>query len=720
MNTATVSRPDRTGTGPTARSAPAGGIRPADLAVTGALLGLAALLPLPAFLRALLVAGFIALGPGSAVLTWVHIPVRARPATIPVLGMAISTIVTIAAMWSYRWEPHAILALGSVAVLAAGVTWRYRHGGTVPPGWWMRGRWLRLPTRAQLIGAVRAGRWSMMCSAAALLIWLAALPNLPGTDASYWGLVFSGTGPLLAVALVVCTAGFLIAVTGRQFPAAVVALATAITVSRMTTTLGAEMPLYDWAFKHIAVIDYILVNGVIQPNGTDIYAQWPSFFVVVAWFCEVTGLSPITVAEVTAPVAHVLIALTVFSAARVLRYSRRAAITAAYLVEIVNWVGQDYLSPQAWTLILAFGLLVLMLASPGCRAAGVLAIVLFAAMVPSHQLTPFWVLLTVCLLIVTRRARPWWAAVAMMLIAGGYLLLNLDAVAPYGLFSGGSVVDNAASNVAAVGSPAKNFTSAVCRSLSAVVLLSAAAAAVWQRLRGRPVLAPMLLAFSSFTLLLGHSYGGEAVFRVYLYALLGCGLLIAPAVVAALDTLRSRRRPTVPGVTVWTAMLAASVAGLHAYLALWPMVMQTAEQYELMDTLTAEAPPGSRFFMLHLGGMPARTNQYYAELTLADPYFDQPLSYDMVTGEKAVFPTDEQLGPLQWYAEQNPYRSYVLFSAQSTKAVQYYNEYRPEATEELKNYLRSAPGWKLRYENGETVVFEHPGLRGDGPAPDGG
>lgn len=709
MSTTTLSRSDtgiRRAPGPTRHRL----FRSADLAVIGAVLGLAALLPLPAPVRAVLVAGFVAIGPGSAVLTWVHIPPRARPATIPVLGMAISTIVTIAAMWSYRWEPRPILFLGSLAVLAAAVVWWYRHGGSAPRS---AGRRLGSSAGARVLAALRDGRWSLGFSAAALLIWVAALPTLPGTEASYWGLLFSGSGPLLAVALSVCTAGFLIAVTGRQFPAAVVALGTAIIVSRMTTTLGTTMPLYDWAFKHIAVIDYILANGVIQPNGTDIYAQWPSFFVVIAWFCEVTGLSPITTAELAALVVHVLIALTVFSAARVLRYGRRTALTAAYIVEIANWVGQDYLSPQAWTLILAFGLLVLMLSSPGCRAAGVLAIVVFAAMVPSHQLTPFWVLFTVCLLTVTRRARPWWAAAAMVLIAGGYLLLNLDAVAPYGLFSGGSVVDNAASNTVAVGSPAKNFTSLVCRTLSAAVLLSAASAAVWQRIRGRSVLAPTLLAFSSFTLLLGHSYGGEAIFRVYLFALLGCGLLIAPVLVSALDTVRSKRRPTVPAVALWIGMLGASVAGLHAYLALWPMVIQTAEQYEVMDALTAEAPPGSRFFMLHLGGMPARTNQYYAELTLADPYFDQPLSYDMLTGEKAIFPTDDQLGPLQWYAEQNPHRSYVLFSPQSTKALQYYNEYRPEATEELKAYLRSAPGWLLRYENGETVVFEHPGLRGN-------
>ncbi len=674
--------------------------RPADLAAVGALLGAAALLPVPAAVRGLFLAGFVAIAPGSAILSWVAIPPRARAGVVPVLGMSVTTIVTIAAMWSYRWHPQGILVVGIVAVGLSSVLWYRRNSWPT----------LRIP-EIRRPATVPRSRWanpSVAMSGAALVMWAASLPALPGADAGLYGLLFSGSGPVLAVAIVVTALAFVSAIRSAHLPAAVLALATAIVVSRVTTTVATEMPLYDWTYKHIAVVDYILIHGLIQPNGTDIYAQWPAFFVTSAWFCDVSGLSPTTIAHVFAPVVHILIALTVFSAARVCSWSRRVALTAAFVVELVNWVGQDYFSPQAWTLILAFGLMVLLLASRETPAAGALAIIPFVAVVPSHQLTPFWVLLTTGLLVVTRRARPWWALVAMVVVAVGYLLLNLQAVLPYGLLSGGSPVQNASSNFSRFDSSvAKWFTSVVCRSLSVAVVASAVGAAWWLRRRGRPILAPCILAFSPLLLLLGQSYGGEAIFRVYLYGLIGCGLLIAPVLVRALDHAGPGRR-SAPALAASLWLSVAGVAGLHAYVALWPMVVESREQITVMNAITAAAEPGVRIMMLHPGGMPARVGEPYAELTLRDPDFDNPLSFNL-TGEKATFPTDEQLGALEWALDQRPFDIYVVFSEQSRKAIRYYNEYRSEAIPEFQSYLSTAPGWTLVYRNGETVVFRHDG-----------
>ncbi len=113
---------------------------------------------------------------------------------------------------------------------------------------------------------------------------------------------------------------------------------------------------------------------------------------------------------------------------------------------------------------------------------------------------------------------------------------------PYGLLSGGSPISNATSNVLTSGLPAKDFTSSVVRALSIAVVLTAFGCAVWSWRRRRPVLALAIVAFSSFGLLLGQSYGGEAIFRVYLYSLLGCAILIAPAVVGAVDGVGGRVR----------------------------------------------------------------------------------------------------------------------------------------------------------------------------------
>jgi hypothetical protein len=483
-------------------------------------------------------------------------------------------------------------------------------------------------------------------------------------------------------------------------------------VSRVTTFAATELPLYDWTYKHLAVVDYILAHGRLAPGDTDIYAQWPAFFTTWAWFCDVTGVAPTTVAHLFAPAIHVLIALTVYTCARVLGQSRRTALTATFIAETTNWVAQDYFSPQAWSLVLAYGTLALLLASPRSRASGILAIVVFAAIVPTHQLTPFWVVAVAVVLCFSRRARPWWAAVIMAVIAAAYLLLHLDAALPYGLLSGGNPLDNATSNVETSGLFAKDFTSAVIRTLSVALALAAFASGIWSWRAKKPVLAPVVIAFSSFGLLLGQSYGGEAIFRVYLYSLLGCAILIAPTVVAAVQAQRHGTRQRVFEAAAVLGVIGASLAGLHGYVALWPMVLETRSQVDLMNGLTENADVRTRLVMLRQGGMPARVNANYAPLTRNDPYFDDTIGHDLwdsadpsLPERRAQFPTDDDLKKLDDSTLRNTAVTYVMFSEQSNKALRYYGDFRPDAVDLVQDALRRSPNWTLLYRDGETVVF---------------
>ncbi|WP_234788941.1 hypothetical protein [Mycolicibacterium iranicum] len=681
-----------------------------DLAAVGAAAGAVALLPLPSAVRAIALVVFIAVGPGAAVLTWVRIPRRALLSTVPVLGMAIVTLVAITAMWSYRWNPVLILWAQVVGVGGSSVYWYYQHRDSIMSAarsW----HWRRIGQHRWLRKSVVRSHLSLILSTLAVVVWAVAVPDLPGADASYYGLLFSKTGPLLAVSIVLCTWALVAAVRLRQVVPGAIAVLAAIIVARVTTVVATEVPLYDWTYKHLAVVDYIMVYGRIQPDGTDIYAQWAAFFTTWAWFCDVTGIPAMTVAHVFAPAIHVLLALTVYTAARVIGRSRRTALTAAFIAEIVNWVGQDYFSPQAWTIVLVFGMFALLLASPDSRACGVLAIPVFAATVPTHQLTPFWAMGATCVLCLFKRARPRWVALVMVLIAICYLLLNLEAVAPYGLFSEGSPISNAASNVESSGLPAKDFTSAVVRGLSIIVVLTAFACALWMWRRKRRVLTLAVVAFSSFGLLLGQNYGGEAIFRVYLYSILGCALLIAPAVVAAIDGVRGRARLPARTAAV-LGVTGASVAGLHGYVALWPMIFETRAQVDLMDSLTRNADIRTRFVMLRIGGMPSRLNAGYADVTLFNPYFDEPVSYDLwdpsdpnLAERKATFPDEEDLKTLNTEMTEGGYVVYVIFSEQSNKAIRYYGDFRPDAVEVVQEALREAPQWTLIYDEGQTKVW---------------
>lgn len=683
--------------------------RPADLALLAAAAGLLGLLPLGTVLKTVLIGLFVFTGPGFAVLTWVPVPRYARLGAVPTLGAALTTLVTITAMWSYRWNTTGILVLGACAVIGSSLLWYARRG---PAPAWRDWPSAALGGVVKTISAPGLNPPTVL-TLAALVLWLAAVPNLPGADASYYGLVFSGAGMLLIPATAATTVAFLWAVVTRRFGAAVFALAGTVVVLRVTTWAGTQVPLYDWTYKHIGVIRYIQEHGLITPNGTDIYTQWPAFFVASAWFCDVTTLDPMTLAHLFAPLIHVLLALVVYSTARLLGQPRMTALTAAFLAEVVNWVGQDYLSPQAWAIVLAFGTLMLLLASRGAPRTALLAVVPFAAMVPSHQLTPFWVVGAAVLLVLFRRARPWWAVGAMVLIVGAYLALNLEAVAPYGIFSGGNPVANASSNVVMAGVPAKIYTSMVCRGLSLAVFGAAAAAAVWAwRTRQRHVLSRAVLAFCALGLLMAQGYGGEAIFRVYLYSLLGCALLIAPAVTALLGCWRRGVAGAVAAGLTWLGVPAAALAGLFSFYALWPIIVETRGQVEAVSKIVDEAEPGSRFMMMAASGLPTRSTAHYASMTLRDPDWDSPI--ELVYGSRPdTFPTPEDLAFLKWSVAQNPHPTYIMFSPQSERRMDYYGFFQPEADDRLKAILTASGEWTTVYDDGAgTVFFRHaPGKR---------
>ena len=145
---------------------------------------------------------------------------------------------------------------------------------------------------------------------------------------------------------------------------------------------------------------------------------------------------------------HLLIALGVYALARAAHRSPMAAITAAFLAEIVNWVGQDYLSPQAVAFVLSLLVLTLLLRARESATAGWLSVPVFAVVVVTHQLTPYWLLLIIGALAFGKALRPRWLVFVYFGIALGYLALHLKVAASYGLLSGFDPLGNAESNVA--------------------------------------------------------------------------------------------------------------------------------------------------------------------------------------------------------------------------------------------------------------------------------
>ncbi|QBJ97638.1 hypothetical protein ERC79_18105 [Rhodococcus sp. ABRD24] len=667
----------------------------------------ATLLPIPGPLQAVLLTVFLLVGPGAAVMTWIRVPAAAVVAAVPVVGIAAVAASTTVLAWFHRWPPTGLLLALAGAVLVSASIHDYRTVGH--PG----------PMLARLRAGFRPDRPATMSSAWArlrsnlplrllivgLVCWAAVLPGLRDVPYSQFGLLFVGAGPGLVAALVLVVVAFLWALREGRLPTAAVAIGAAILVQRVTVTLITEVPIYGWTYKHIGVVDYIERFHALPPEGIDIYGEWPAFFTSFAWFGNVTSVDALLVAHWFAPVVHALLAIGIVCIALLIGLDIRVALAAAMIAEIVNWVGQDYFSPQALALVMALGIVALLIASRESPRAAYPAVALFAALVPTHQLTPYWLLAVAALLTVTRRVRPWWIPVAFGVLLFSYLVPRLDIVAPYGLLSGFNPIDNAASNVALDGTVGKLFTSVVCRSLSAgVILVAAACAVLWWR-RQRPSLIAAVMAFSSFVLLAGQSYGGEAIFRVYLYAVPGCAILIAPLLVDAVSMsgVAARLRLAVwagVGVTV----IGAVFAGLQGYFGLWSLVIGYRSQVVLAeDMLAAEQAPAT-VMSLYAAGLPTRGSADYIRFAEYDKYFDRPyVSYppDVL----ANFPDSGQVAQLTAEAAAREGDSFIVLTAQASAALEYYGYFPAGAVEEFERQLWMSTDWTLYAADGHTTVF---------------
>ncbi|MFC0450112.1 hypothetical protein [Rhodococcus jostii] len=696
-STVQLDPPRREAVDATAAEEPSGAARAAHFdtfALVSAAVGALALTPLSPELRAIMLAAFVLTGPGLAVVTWMRLQTPAIVAAVPLTGLSMMTGFTAVIGWSNRWLPVPFL-LTLVGGVVLSVLLHARHAG---------GLATLVPARPR--GTTLRGNVPLLCTLATLGVWLALLPGLLNVPYSEFGLLAVGTGPGLVVVVVSMVGAFAWALRKNHVVSAAVIVGAVIVVQRATVSVITEAPIYTWTYKHIGVVDYIQQHQALPPRGIDVYGEWPAFFTAFAWFGDITSVDSLLVAQWFAPVVHALLALLVGALAMLLGLEIRHALAAAMIVELANWVGQDYFAPQAFALLMAVGVLALLVASRTCHQAGYIALLAFAALIPTHQLTPYWLLGVIVALVVTRQIKPWWLPIPYMAMLIGYLVPRMYVVLPHGLFSGANPVANGTSNVEYAGSLGKLVTSTVCRGLSAAVILFALVGiVVWWR-QGRPFLIPMIMAFSSFSLLFLQSYGGEAIFRVYLYALPGCAILIAPLLLAAV-TVTGRHVALERVTTVFAAVAlgGAAVAGMQGYYGLWSLVVEYRSQVMLFDDLTADIHGPAMITSLDSAGFPSRATADYADLAKYDQDFDTPI-VDRWPEFAKYFPDAHQFDDITLVAESSSTETYFVFTSQSNDAIEYYRYFTPEAVARFEDQFRLSPQWSIRLQDAHTTVYQ--------------
>jgi hypothetical protein len=485
-------------------------------------------------------------------------------------------------------------------------------------------------------------------------------------------------------------------------------------------------PEYAWVYKHVGIISSCAHYGQIT-DPSNIYDQWPALFAAVAAISSLAHVSALSCAA-WAPLAFELAgALLVFAIFRQLATDRRVAFLTVALYEgLVAWVGQDYLSPQAFAYLLWLAMVLIILrwlrapaSAPhaggliarlraplvrgmapaanttrrGQLAALALVTAIYFVIVAAHQLTPYPALAGIGALALLDLLRPRWILVLLAAVAAAYLAPRYSLIASNfgGLFSGTDPIQNAAGAHGTYHTGGEAFTAQIVRSLAAGMwLLALGAIALRRRELGR-VLIPAVLAFSPFVILGFQSYGGEAIYRVFLFSAPWCALLIADA----LFELRLPRRLPIRWPLTAVVCLAALFAGLQGLYGPVSVNAFTRSELNASRWMYAHIPKGSL-------------------IVLPDDNFPVLETADYNSYEVKVMPSDPQLGQSwldesnlaqvqSWIASLGHDTAYIVVSRSMSTSAAYFGA--PTGYEKLVSTIPSAVGGSVVYHDAATTIY---------------
>lgn len=432
---------------------------------------------------------------------------------------------------------------------------------------------VRAPTRpAQIASPARlllAGA-RVILLALALLVWERGLRTIDLTAMNDLGLVSVLPWTFFA-ALGLLTVSFCLGLRQRapSAPLPLLHLLALILILYGTPSLIEEVPRFESVWKHIGVSEYISRTGTIAPE-ISAYFEWPGFFILLAFGTELIGASdPLGLAMWFPTLINLCFLAAVLLILKAGTHEPRTIWLGAWFFSITNWIGQDYLSPQALSYFFYLMVIAVLLgwfkanpvaahpdaarieptaarrwphhlrrwlaapeavsnkASNVGQRVGLLAIVLtiLAAIIVSHQLTPFVAIGSLAAL----------ALVGRIKLRSLPLLLAIATASWLSFMANAYLTGNAAGLIGALGQIGsavdENVTNRLRGSPEHIVVIYSRltmSVAIWGlallgglrlfRQGQRPVTFA-ILALTPFFLIIAQPYGGEMLLRVYLFVL---------------------------------------------------------------------------------------------------------------------------------------------------------------------------------------------------------
>nr|WMC95294.1 hypothetical protein RAR13_18160 [Aminobacter aminovorans] len=408
-----------------------------------------------------------------------------------------------------------------------------------------------------------------ICLCLAFALWLAVLFVTDPAGVDDYGLISVLPG-IIWVAYAAVGLGFALSLRRGvcETPMPLLMIVMLVLLLHGTPAIVYDELRYAWAWKHVGVVDYAQRHGQIDPKAPFLatYANWPGLFVFCAAIANLFDIKPIQLADIarfSPPALNLLYVLVLPQIYRRFTADPRLVWGGVWLFVIGNWIGQDYFSPQGVAFLFYLLLVALCVGAlrivpgwadpngrgfskfcgryfafvsrgqppvtlavpPKLRAvASLAAMALIVMITATHPLTPIVVLMALGGLWVIGQLSLGYLVFAglvevtwLLFYADGYM----SSVLPELVQRFGDTSNEISERLVdtSIVSEGQVVVSLASRALTGAIALAAVLGGLRRLVAGFRDGPAIVLTLAPAFMIVATSYGGEIVFRVYLFAL---------------------------------------------------------------------------------------------------------------------------------------------------------------------------------------------------------
>ena len=556
-------------------------------------------------------------------------------------------------------------------------------------------------TRQTTLAVLNSDWLLLLLPIVSIALWIWGLAGDNPRDMSDLGLL-SLFGPANVLALVLLAAGFIIGLQrGARERLLALQLVAFLALIHATPAILYGTVRYSWAWKHIGIVDYILRHGSVNPSidVLGIYHSWPGFFSGSAMLAAIAGRENLLTIASWAPFVFNLMNLVVLRFVfRGLTADKRLVWLSLWFFFIINWVGQDYFSPQAMAYVLYLACVGLLIRGVTSWFRIMLFTLFVVAIAISHQLTPIMLVIAVTGLVALRRTRGWYLPIIAFEISLAWALTSGRSYTQSAFFdlfdTFGQPVQNANETLdkATVGNLAQGLVVWGGRGVIALAAVIALVG-VWRCWRNQTLeWTAVILMVLPGVLLLVTGFDGEILFRVVLFA---APFIAFNAATAVIPMVEGRLRATTLGaIALLTALFLPGF--LLGYYGKERQNYFTPVEVQAAAWVSEHARPGS----LLVEG----SRNYPTQFRNYENFIYVPIDREPEESWSAI--VADPAGKLsEWLADPRYTDSYILITRSQQISVDVQGTMPPGSLQSIATALRRSPDFQVALDTGDATVF---------------